>query len=88
MDRHRHDGRGTEAPAVRGDGRPLAADLLATGRAHRFHLFLAPRIFGPDGPGLVAPTALEDRYRSWRSHRVGEDVEWILRRRDLPTPPA
>ena len=69
-------------------GPTLAADLLATGRAHRFHLFLAPRIFGPDGPGLVAPTALEDRYRSWRSHRVGEDVEWILRRRDLPTPPA
>ncbi|HKK70038.1 MAG TPA: bifunctional diaminohydroxyphosphoribosylaminopyrimidine deaminase/5-amino-6-(5-phosphoribosylamino)uracil reductase RibD [Candidatus Krumholzibacteria bacterium] len=69
-------------------GPTLAADLLATGRAHRFHLFLAPRILGPDGPGLVAPTALEERYRSWRSRRVGEDLEWILRRHDLPMPPG
>ena len=68
-------------------GPTLAADLLANARPHRIHLFLAPRVFGAAGPSIPPLPALESRYRSWRARRVGGDVEWILRRDDLPGPP-
>lgn len=66
----------------------LAASLVQSGRAHRLHLFIATRSFGPEAPGLPAMPALQDKYRSWRHRPVGDDLEWVLRRRDLVDPVA
>ena len=64
-------------------GPRLAASLIEGRHAHRFHLFLAPRLFGPEAPGLPALRELDTHYRPWRHRRVGDDLEWVLRRRDL-----
>lgn len=69
-------------------GPTLAESLVRSGRAHRLHLFVATRTFGPEAPGLLAMPELQTRYRSWRSRPVGDDLEWVLRRRDLLDPVA
>ncbi len=65
-------------------GATLAEQLLAAARPHRVHLFLAPRLLGGEGPTLPPVAVLGERYRTLRVARVGQDVQWILRREDLP----
>jgi diaminohydroxyphosphoribosylaminopyrimidine deaminase/5-amino-6-(5-phosphoribosylamino)uracil reductase len=67
-------------------GAQVAASLLQGGHAHRIHLFLAPRLLGGDGAALTAYAGMEQSHATLRAHRIGPDVEWILRRRDLPAP--
>lgn len=67
-------------------GPTLAASLVRSGCAHRLHLFVATRTFGPEAPGLLSMPELETKYRSWRTRPVGDDLEWVLRRRDLVDP--
>ena len=69
-------------------GPTLAASFVERGAAHRLHFFVAPRTFGGDAPGLERMPGLETNYRSWRRRAVGDDLEWILRRSDLPAPLA
>jgi len=69
-------------------GAVVAETLLEQAPPHRIHLFLAPEILGGDGPRFEPREALEGRYTTYRTRRVGRDVEWILRRRDLPDPPS
>ena len=64
-------------------GAAVAADLLAECPPHRIHLYLAARSFGPDAVRLPGGVRLDDRYETLRMRRVGPDVEWVLRRRDL-----
>jgi len=69
-------------------GAAVAKSLLAEVPPQRIHLYLAPKLVGGDGPRFDGHTALEERYTTYRTRRVGDDIEWILRRRDLPPPPA
>lgn len=78
--------RGLGVLLVEGGAR-VATSLLADAPPHRLHLFLSPRLFGGDGPRFEGHQTVEERYTTYRTRRVGEDVEWILRRRDLPAPP-
>lgn len=64
-------------------GARVAADLLAECPPHRIHLYLAARGFGPGAIRLAGGLRLDDRYQTLRARRVGPDVEWVLRRRDL-----
>jgi diaminohydroxyphosphoribosylaminopyrimidine deaminase/5-amino-6-(5-phosphoribosylamino)uracil reductase len=64
-------------------GSAVAADLLAKRPPHRIHLYLAGRGFGPSGVKLPGGIGLDDGYQTLRVRRVGPDVEWVLRRRDL-----
>lgn len=68
-------------------GPTLAGELVAARLPHRIHLFLAPRALGGEGPQLPALPGLDEHYATWRVRRVGCDLEWVLRRRDLPRPP-
>ena len=64
-------------------GAAVAADLLAESPPHRIHLYLAARSFGPDAVRLPGGVRIDERYETLRMRRVGADVEWVLRRRDL-----
>jgi len=64
-------------------GAAVAADLLAECPPHRIHLYLAARSFGPAAVRLPGGVRLDERYETLRMRRVGPDVEWVLRRRDL-----
>lgn len=64
-------------------GATLASDLLAECPPQRIHLYLAARGFGPEGVRLGGGLRLDERYATLRVRRVGPDLEWVLRRRDL-----
>ncbi|RKZ14081.1 bifunctional diaminohydroxyphosphoribosylaminopyrimidine deaminase/5-amino-6-(5-phosphoribosylamino)uracil reductase RibD [bacterium] len=64
-------------------GASVAADLLAERPPHRIHLYLAACGFGPGSVKLPGGLRLDDRYETLRARRLGSDVEWVLRRRDL-----
>jgi diaminohydroxyphosphoribosylaminopyrimidine deaminase / 5-amino-6-(5-phosphoribosylamino)uracil reductase len=64
-------------------GPTLASELVAAALPHRIHLFSAPRAIGGEGPRLPPLPQLEERYRVGRVRRIGDDVEWLLRRDDL-----
>ncbi len=83
-----------EALADRGLGRVMveggaqvATSLLAAGHVHRFHVFLAPRLLGGDGPSLAEYAGAGLDFRRVRARRLGDDLEWILARSDLPQGP-
>lgn len=64
-------------------GARLAADLLAESPPQRIHLYLAGRGLGPGSVRLPGGLRLDEGYTTLRLRRVGPDVEWVLRRRDL-----
>jgi diaminohydroxyphosphoribosylaminopyrimidine deaminase/5-amino-6-(5-phosphoribosylamino)uracil reductase len=64
-------------------GARLATRLLAESPPHRIHLYLAARGFGPEGVRLGAGLRLDEFYATMRVRRIGPDLEWVLRRRDL-----
>jgi diaminohydroxyphosphoribosylaminopyrimidine deaminase/5-amino-6-(5-phosphoribosylamino)uracil reductase len=67
-------------------GARVASSLLAVAPPQRVHLFLAPRFLGAEGPAITEYLGREHEYSTVRVGRVGEDIEWILRRGDLPSP--
>jgi diaminohydroxyphosphoribosylaminopyrimidine deaminase/5-amino-6-(5-phosphoribosylamino)uracil reductase len=69
-------------------GATLAGALLAAGAPHRVHLLWAPALLGGDGPALGSYPGPERRYETVRVRRVGEDLEWVLRRPGLARPAA
>jgi diaminohydroxyphosphoribosylaminopyrimidine deaminase/5-amino-6-(5-phosphoribosylamino)uracil reductase len=69
-------------------GAQVAASLLEAEIPHRVHLFCAPAWLGGDGPALSSYLGPELRYQTWRVRRLGEDVEWVVRRPGLPGPPS
>lgn len=65
-------------------GATLAGAFVAAGLCDELLLYLAPRLLGDDGRGLLAlpPLAALDEARAWRWHdvrQVGDDLRLLLR---------
>jgi diaminohydroxyphosphoribosylaminopyrimidine deaminase / 5-amino-6-(5-phosphoribosylamino)uracil reductase len=78
--------RGLDCLLVEG-GAHVASTLLAAAPPQRVHLFLAPRFLGAEGAAITEYAGPERGYATFRVRQVGADVEWILRRADLPAAP-
>jgi len=68
-------------------GAEVASSLIAGSFVDRLYVFQAPGRLGGEGPAAPSPWP-PPSLASYQRCRRGQDLEWILRRRDLPGPPG